>query len=66
MEIIVNGESMSIEKPVTVGQLIALRNEGSGGIAVARNGKLVRRQDWDHTQVDNGDDIVIIKAAYGG
>lgn len=37
-----------------------------GGVAVAVNGKVVRRADWEMRMLTGGEDIIIINAAYGG
>lgn len=36
------------------------------GIAVARNGELVRRRDWADTAVTSGDRIEVVTARGGG
>jgi sulfur carrier protein len=36
------------------------------GIAVARNGAVVRRAEWPATPVESGDEIEIITATQGG
>jgi len=36
------------------------------GIAVAINGEIVRRSEWDDVVIDSGDDVEIVTAAAGG
>lgn len=36
------------------------------GVAVAVNNRMVTRADWNHTAINDGDNIVIIKAVCGG
>ena len=36
------------------------------GVAVAVNNRLVTRADWNHTAINDGDNIVVIKAVCGG
>lgn len=37
-----------------------------GGVAVAINGRIVRKPQWSTRMIEEGDDIIIINAAYGG
>jgi thiamine biosynthesis protein ThiS len=46
-----------------------MRDEGlydKGGVAVAVNGRVVRRAQWNTCMLADGADIIIINAAYGG
>ena len=36
------------------------------GVAVAVNNRMVTRADWNHTAINDGDNIVVIKALCGG
>ena len=36
------------------------------GIAVAVNGSLIRKYDWNNTQVEEGDEIEVLTATQGG
>lgn len=36
------------------------------GVAVAVNNRMVTRADWKHTAINDGDNIVVIKAVCGG
>ena len=36
------------------------------GVAVAVNNRMVTRGDWNHTAINDGDNIVVIKAVCGG
>ena len=36
------------------------------GVAVAVNNRMVTRADWSHTAINDGDNIVVIKAVCGG
>lgn len=38
----------------------------SAGIAVAVDGQIIPRQDWDNFELKNGMDILIITATQGG
>ncbi|MBD5310668.1 MAG: sulfur carrier protein ThiS [Muribaculaceae bacterium] len=64
MNITVNSQPHSVADTSTVISLLGERP--AQGTAIAVNGHLVRRQDWDSTPLHEGDEVVIISAAYGG
>ena len=66
--ITVNGEPRSVPAATPLLTLIPLPagDEKRRGIAVARNGEVVRRAEWDGVILVDGDAIEILKAAQGG
>ena len=67
MRATINGDVMEMQRPKTIAALV---EEISGtaeqrGIAVARNGEIVRRDAWTE-QVEDGDEIEIVRAVQGG
>lgn len=67
MEVTVNDSVCHLEPRTSVEELIKLRGlEGKGGVAVAVNGKVVRRPEWGSHILNNLDNVLIINAAYGG
>lgn len=67
MTITVNGEERTVDRGTTVGQLVedVAGRRDRRGIAVARNGEVVRRGDWD-VEVEDGDRLEILNAVQGG
>ena len=68
MEIKVNGKSHQLSEPLSLEALLrrlALAH-GEGGIAVALNGELVRREEWGEKRVAPGDALEIVQATQGG
>ncbi|MCM1332002.1 MAG: sulfur carrier protein ThiS [Bacteroides sp.] len=63
MEIKVNNELRTVNEGVTVADVAG---KDAAGVAVAVNGKIVRKPDWGSTTLNEGDDVVVIRAAYGG
>lgn len=63
MEIKVNNEPRTVDGGCTVADIVG---KESAGVAVAVNGKIVRKPEWDSTTLNDGDDVVVIRAAYGG
>ncbi len=60
----------SVEKDyaggISVAELRELENIPNAGVAVAVNGRIVRGSDQATFLLSEGDDVVIIGAAYGG
>lgn len=63
MKIKVNNEEREIAADTNVSAIVG---SDTAGTAVAVNGKIVKKPDWETTMLHDGDDMVIIKAAYGG
>ncbi len=63
----VNGADEPLETE-TVSALLEARGLATDGrgIAVALNGRVVRRQDWAATPLSPGDDIEIVTVRQGG
>lgn len=51
---------------MTLREVLRWRNISENGTAVAVNGQLAPRSQWDVTYFCENDDVVIISAAYGG
>lgn len=67
MTVTVNGQQREVEPGTSVADLveeIAGRRDGRG-VAVARNGEVVPRDDWT-AEVDDGDRLEILNAVQGG
>lgn len=63
MEITVNNKSLCVDETTAVSTVV---DSDTKGVAVAVNGKIVKKNDWDTTPLKEGDDVVVIRAAYGG
>ena len=61
----VNGEPEEFADE-SVAQLLHRLHVNGRGIAVAMNGDVVPRSQWDHARVVNGASIEIVTAAAGG
>lgn len=67
MNICVNDHPLFIEKGATMLSVLkALKRENDKQMAVALNNKVIPKTVWETTFLQEGDKIVIIKAAYGG
>ncbi|MCJ2051965.1 sulfur carrier protein ThiS [Methylobacterium sp. J-070] len=70
MTIYINGEPRE-RVADTVDALFRLEAEESGiespqGVAIALNGRVLRRRDWDETPIADGDRVEIVRAMQGG
>jgi sulfur carrier protein len=67
MQATVNGEARTLPDGRTIAALVEeiTGSKEQRGIAVARNGEIVRRDEWI-THVKEGDDIEIVRAVQGG
>ena len=63
----INGETEAVDA-TTVASLLAARgiDRNGRGTAVALNGAVVPRRDWDSTQLSADDDIEIVRPFSGG
>lgn len=67
MNVVVNGEALECRDAETVGSLIdRLRPTGRKGVAVALDGEVLRRADWDDTQLRAGSRVELVGAVQGG
>lgn len=70
MNLSVNGEPREREAD-TVEALFRIEAEESGiegpqGVAIALNGRVLRRRDWAQTALREGDRVEIVRAMQGG
>jgi sulfur carrier protein len=69
MKIQVNNQPVAVEEHATLETVIASLEQvptGCGGMAVAVNDELVPRAEWAAHTLQEGDRVLVIKAAYGG
>jgi sulfur carrier protein len=62
----VNGRARELEVPITLGELVDGEVPARRGVAVALDGEVVRRHDWDRTELTAGATIEIVAAVQGG
>ena len=66
MKITINDRPTEFAEGTSLAQAMAECNVPEKGTAVALNGKIARRDSWAQTMLRDGDNIIIISAAYGG
>lgn len=62
MRIWLNGEELRVAQQATVAHLV----EAQPGVAVAVNGRIVRRQEWVTRVLEEGDRVEVVHAVQGG
>lgn len=66
MKIFVNSQEYELACPVPVSELASMLELPEGGVAVAVNNKIVRRDEWNTFLLKENDKVIVIKAACGG
>ena len=65
--ITLNGETYSLAQPsLTLTELLTTLEATAPGYAVALNGKVVPRQQWDSQPITHGDALLLIQPIAGG
>ena len=66
MTIQLNGQGYQLDGAATVAALVAAQGGENAHVAVAVNGKVVPRREWEHTQLCDGDDVLVVRPVAGG
>jgi len=66
MIIHVNNNAQTLHEQAVVADIPELQGKDGKGMAVALNGKLVKKDAWVSTPLKQGDSVLIINAAFGG
>jgi sulfur carrier protein len=64
--IVVNGESRELAPGTTVAGLVAGLGMPPRGVAVALDGEVVRRGEWEEREVPDGAHVEVLTAMQGG
>ena len=65
MKIKFNGEELETTS-LNISDFLVEKNINIVGIAIALNNKVVSRKLWNEVALKEGDDLIVISAAYGG
>ncbi len=66
MNIVVNGEKKNIETELSLRELLEKLDLPNERIAVELNKQVVRKKDWNATEINEADNIEIIHFVGGG
>ena len=66
--IVLNGVSRELEAGATIASAVAATGAplGQGGLAVAVDGEVVPRGEWDRTALREGQRVEVLQAVQGG
>ena len=64
----VNGDLRSLPWGTAVAEVVRdlVGGDGQRGVAVARNGAVITRAEWQTTRIEAGDDIEVVRPIQGG
>lgn len=66
MKIILNSKEQIVEEGISVDGLASQLGLPQGGVAIAVNNRIVKRDEWKGALLKENDSVIIIKAACGG
>lgn len=67
MNVALNGESRELPAAATVMDAVVLAGaDASRGVAVAVEGEVVPRSEWDSRELNEGDSVEVVRAVQGG
>ena len=66
MQLTVNRQPFQHDRPMTVRDLLALRQLDESAVAVAVNQKVLPREAWPNLTLNDGDQVDIVRAVAGG
>ncbi|MGH3319285.1 MAG: sulfur carrier protein ThiS [Streptosporangiaceae bacterium] len=66
MTVMVNGEPREVGGDATIAGVVATVIDAPSGVAVALNGDVIARGDWETTRLDDGDRLEVLTAVQGG
>lgn len=64
--LVVNGKEETLQGPMTVRQYLAAKGITQRFIAVAHNGRVLRKDEYDDVLLANGDRVEIVRPVGGG
>ncbi|WBL25798.1 sulfur carrier protein ThiS [Zunongwangia sp. HGR-M22] len=62
----VNNQTHSFKEPVKLEELLEQLNIQASGIAIAINNEIISKPQWEHTLVEEGSNVLVIRATQGG
>lgn len=66
IDFMINGQPHRLENAINISELLQQLNLSGKRLALERNGEIVRRSDFERTEVASGDKLEIVIAVGGG
>lgn len=64
--IVVNGAPYQAASGASLADAVALLTTAPSGVAAAVNGEVIRRAEWQQTQLSDGAEVEVVTATQGG
>ena len=66
MTVVVNGEPRELLEDATVADVVRTLTDAERGVAVALDGEVVPRSEWETTRLEPGRRVEVLRAVQGG
>jgi sulfur carrier protein len=66
IRVTINGEDLELPDPTPLPDYVASLHVNSRMIAIAYNGEVLRRDNWDAVILSDGDTVEVVRAVGGG
>jgi sulfur carrier protein len=66
MTVVVNGEPRELHEGATVADVVRTLTDAERGVAVALDGEVVPRSEWETTTLAPGGQVEVLRAVQGG
>ena len=66
MTVVVNGEPRELQDGATVADVVRTLTDVERGVAVALDGEVVPRSEWETTTLADGRHVEVLRAVQGG
>lgn len=66
MRIQINDKHLEITEKTNLSELLSAQNIDTSAIAVALNGQIIHREQWQQTELKSNDTITLVQAVAGG
>tara|TARA_R100001369_G_scaffold32751_3_gene57685 strand:+ start:157 stop:429 length:273 start_codon:yes stop_codon:yes gene_type:complete len=66
MRIQINDKDFEITEKTNLSQLLSAQNVDTSAVAVALNGQIIHREQWQQTELKDNDTITLVQAVAGG
>ncbi|MCP1339563.1 sulfur carrier protein ThiS [Idiomarina sp. M1R2S28] len=66
MRVQVNDKHFEITEKTNLSQLLSAQNIDTSAVAVAMNGQIIHREQWQQTELKDNDTITLVQAVAGG
>lgn len=66
MRIQINDKHLDITEKTNLSQLLSAQDIDTSAVAVALNGQVIHREQWQQTELKDNDSITLVQAVAGG